>query len=386
MKKPRNQYSAAFKFQVALAAARGDRTINELASEHSVHPNQVSQWKQHLLEEGATVFARGTQRRQREQEAQETDLFEQIGRLKMELEWVKKKALPDSLEVKRTMIELNHAKISVRRQCELIGLHRSTLYYLPAPETPLNLELLRRIDQQYTKTPFYGWPRMTAQLQRQGSAINPKRVRRLMQLMGLQAIYPQPRTSQRGTAVTVYPYLLRDLEVVRPNQIWSADITYVPVIGGFMYLIAILDWFSRYVLAWQLSNTLDGYFCVKTLEQALRGGQPEIFNTDQGVQFTARSFTSTLEAAGVRISMDGRGRVFDNIFVERLWRTVKYEDIYLHDYGSVPALQAGLHKYFTFYNQERLHQSLGYRTPAEVHLGVAEAGAKVHLNLCNSWS
>lgn len=284
------------------------------------------------------------------------------------------------------MIELNHSPISVRRQCELIGLNRSTLYYSPATETEFNLALMRRIDEQYSKTPFYGWPRMTAQLRRQGYEVNPKRVRRLMQLMGLQAIYPKPRTSQRGREPTIYPYLLQDLEVVRPNQVWSADITYVPLVSGFMYLVAILDWFSRYVLAWQLSNTLAGCFCVDSLQQALGLGQPEIFNSDQGVQFTARSFTSTLEGAGVRISMDGRGRVFDNIFVERLWRTVKYEDIYVHDYASVPALQAGLHRYFRFYNQERLHQSLGYRTPAEVHFGVAEAAAKVHLNFRNSWS
>ena len=265
------------------------------------------------------------------------------------------------------MIERSHAQMSIRRQCELIGLHRSTLYYPPTTKTPLNLELMRRIDEQYTQTPFYGWPRMTAQLQRQGYEINHKRVQRLMQQMGLQAIYPQPRTSQKGAEGTIYPYRLKDLPIVRPNQVWSADITYVPMTGGFMYLVAILDWFSRYVLAWQVSNTLDGYFCIETLQQALGQGQPEIFNTDQGVQFTARSFTSTLEVAGVCISMDGRGRVFDNIFVERLWRTVKYEDIYVNDYANVPALQAGLHKYFTFYNQERLHQSLGYRTPSEVH-------------------
>lgn len=265
------------------------------------------------------------------------------------------------------MIELRYPQISVRRQCELIGLNRSTLYYSPATETQFNLELMRRIDQQYTQTPFYGWPRMTAQLRRDGYEVNSKRVRRLMQRMGLQAIYPKPRTTQRAAASTIYPYLLKDLEIVRPNQVWSADITYLPMIGGFMYLVAILDWFSRYVLAWQVSNTLEGYFCVKTLEQALDTERPEIFNTDQGVQFTAGSFISTLEAAGVRISMDGRGRVFDNIFVERLWRTVKYEDIYLNDYATVPALQAGLQKYFTFYNRERLHQSLGYQTPAEVH-------------------
>ena len=267
------------------------------------------------------------------------------------------------------MIELNYAPISVRRQCELIGLHRSTLYYSPATETELNLELMRRIDEQYTQTPFYGWPRMTAQLRRQGYEVNHKRVQRLMQQMGLQAIYPKPRTTQRGAEPTIYPYLLQDLEIVRSNQVWSADITYVPMVGGFMYLVAILDWFSRYVLAWQLSNTLEGYFCVETLQQALGQGQPEIVNTDQGVQFTAHSFTSTLEAAGVRVSMDGRGRVFDNIFVERFWRTVKYEDIYVNDYANVSALKTGLQRYFTFYNRERLHQSLEYRTPAEVHFG-----------------
>jgi putative transposase len=226
---------------------------------------------------------------------------------------------------------------------------------------------MRLIDEQYTRTPFYGWPRMTAWLQRQGYEINHKRVQRLMQKMGLQAIYPQPRTSVPTHEHTIYPYLLREVEIVRPNQVWSADITYVPLVSGFMYLVAILDWFSRYVVAGELSNTLDGHFCVHALQQALGVGQPEMFNTDQGAQFTARAFTTTLELAGVRISMDGRGRVFDNIFVERLWRTVKYEDIYIKDYVTVPALTTGLDHYFRFYNHERLHQSLGYRTPAEVH-------------------
>jgi putative transposase len=269
MKKPRNHYSAAFKFQVALAAAKGDQTINELASAHGVHPNQVSQWKRQLLEEGVTLFDRGTERRHCEQAAREEDLYEQIGRLKMELEWVKKKKLPASVEGRRTMIELSHPQISVRRQCELIGLNRSTLYYSPATETELNLELMRRIDAQYTQTPFYGWPRMTAQLRRQGYAVNHKRVQRLMQQMGLQAIYPQPRPSQRGAESTIYPYLLQSLKMVRPNQVWSADITYVPMIGGFMYWVAILDWFRRYVLAWELSNTLEGYFCEQALQRAL---------------------------------------------------------------------------------------------------------------------
>ena len=267
------------------------------------------------------------------------------------------------------MIEITHPDLSIRRQCELLGLNRATFYYQPATETALNLALMRLIDVQYTKTPFYGWPRMTRCLNRMGYGVNHKRVQRLMQIMGLQAIYPPRRTSRPAAGHKVHPYLLRNLDIVQPNQVWSADITYVPVTGGFMYLVAIVDWFSRYVLAWQLSNTLDGYFCVHTLQQALQRGQPEIFNTDQGAQFTATVFTSLLETAQVRISMDGRGRALDNIFVERLWRTVKYEDIYLKEYTTVPALFAGLTSYFAFYNDERLHQSLGYRTPAEVHYG-----------------
>ena len=265
------------------------------------------------------------------------------------------------------MIEAGHAALSIRRQCELLGLSRASYYYTPATESTLNLELMRRIDEQYLKTPFYGWPRMTAHLRRLGYPVNPKRVRRLLRLMGLAAIYPQRRTTVVNPEHRIYPYLLRGVEIVRPNQVWSADITYVPMAHGFMYLFAIIDWFSRYVLAWQLSNTLDGRFCVETLDQALRTAQPAIFNTDQGVQFTAQAFTQRLLAADVRISMDGRGRALDNIFVERLWRTVKYEHIYLHDYLTVPQLEAGLTRYFDFYNHERLHQSLAYRTPAEVH-------------------
>jgi putative transposase len=245
----------------------------------------------------------------------------------MELEWLKKK-LPATIEAKRVMIERDLPEISVRRQCELIGLNRSTLYYQPAGESEYNLELMRLIDRQYTKTPFYGWPRMTVCLRREGHEINPKRVRRLMALMGLQAIYPKRKTSVPAPGHKRYPYLLRGLKITRPSQVWSTDITYVPMRHGFMYLVAILDWFSRYVLAWQLSNSLDGLFCRVALRQALEQGVPAIFNTDQGAQFTAVEFTDILEGAGTQISMDGRGRALDNVFVERLWRTVKYEHIY----------------------------------------------------------
>ena len=266
------------------------------------------------------------------------------------------------------MIEPEHPHLSIRRQCELVGLNRSTLYYRPAGESDLNLHLMRLIDKQYTKIPFYGWPRMTAHLRRQGYAINHKRVRRLMRTMGLQAIYPKPRTSKAARGHKVYPYLLRKRRITRPNQVWSADITYIPMLRGFMYLVAVIDWYSRYVLAWQLSNTLDGRFCLDALERALAQGQPDIFNTDQGAQFTALAFTSRLEAADIRISMDGRGRALDNVFVERLWRSVKYEHVYLHEYARVPELEKGLYEYFSFYNHERLHQSLSYQTPVEVHL------------------
>lgn len=259
--------------------------------------------------------------------------------------------------------------MSLRRQCELLGLNRSTLYYEPAGESAENLHLMRRIDEQYLRTPFYGWPRMTAYLRRQGYWVNAKRIRRLIQKMGLQAIYPKPRTTRAAQEKSAYPYLLRNLKIERPNFVWSADITYVPMRQGFMYLVAVMDWFSRFVLTWRLSNTLDGDFCLAALQQALQAGRPVIFNTDQGVQFTAHAFTACLATADIQISMDGRGRALDNIFIERLWRSVKYEDIYLKDYGSVSELDAGLADYFRFYNHERLHQSLDYRTPAELHFG-----------------
>jgi putative transposase len=266
------------------------------------------------------------------------------------------------------LIEPNHPDLSIRRQCELIGLNRASYYYQPAQESELNLTLMRLIDEQYLKTPFYGWPRMTIYLQQLGYQINSKRVRRLMQLMGLQAIYPKPKAkNQVRQDHKVYPYLLRDLEIVRPNQVWSADITYIPMPQGFMYLTAVIDWYSRYVLAWQLSNTLDGHFCLVALEQALALGKPDIFNTDQGVQFTAQAFTERVEQAGIQVSMDGRGRALDNIFIERLWRTLKYEHIYLFNHETVPALLAGLRHYFSFYNKERFHQSLDYLTPTQVH-------------------
>jgi putative transposase len=265
------------------------------------------------------------------------------------------------------LIEVGHAALSVRQQCELLGLNRSSLYYEPAGESAENLRLMRLLDEQYTACPFYGSRRMTAWLLEHGETVNRKRVQRLLRLMGLEAIYPKPRLSAAGQGHRIYPYLLRGVTIARPDQVWSTDITYVPLASGFMYLAAVIDWFSRYVLAWRLSNTLDGSFCLELLDEALARGRPEVFNTDQGAQFTAVAFTSRLESAGVAVSMDGKGRCLDNVFVERLWRTVKYEDIYLRGYEGVPALQHGLGRYFPFYNEERLHQALDYQTPAMVY-------------------
>jgi putative transposase len=263
---------------------------------------------------------------------------------------------------KRSLVQWDHPKLSVRRQCELLGLNRSTLYYPLGSESDENLALMRQLDEQYLKTPCYGSRKMAKLL-----GVNRKRAQRLMRKMGLEAVYPKPKTSRAAPGHKIFPYLLRGLKIQRPNQVWSADVTYLPLRQGFMYLVAVLDWYSRYVVAWRLSNTLETHFCVAALEEALRVGTPEIFNTDQGAQFTAAAFVKRVQASGAKVSMDGRGRALDNVFVERLWRTVKYEDVYLRDYETAKSLQAGLLRYFTFYNDERLHQSLDYQVPSAVH-------------------
>jgi putative transposase len=257
--------------------------------------------------------------------------------------------------------------LSVSRQCELLDLGRSSYYYEPARESAANLALMALIDREYTGHPFLGSRGLTAWLRGEGHAVNRKRVQRLMRLMGLEAVYPKPRLSVGGAGHKVYPYLLRGVAIERVDQVWSTDITYIPLPAGFMYLTAVIDWHSRYVLSWRLSNTLDVEFCLEALEEALSRGRPEVFNTDQGVQFTSAAYTGRLEAAGARVSMDGKGRCLDNVFVERLWRTVKYEEVYLWRHETVPALAAGLARYFGYDNGARRHQSLGYRTPAEVY-------------------
>ena len=259
------------------------------------------------------------------------------------------------------------------RQCELLGLVRSSLYYRPRGEDEENLQVMRLIDGLYTARPFLGSRRMSWYLRRQGQEVNRKRVQRLMKVMGLEAIYPKRALSRAGKGAKRYPYLLRGLEIIRPNQVWAADITYIRLLRGYLYLVAVLDWWSRYVLSWETSNTLDADFCVVALRRALEGGQPEIFNTDQGVQFSCGEFLGVLEGQQIRVSMDSRGRALDNVFVERLWRSLKYEEVYLREYESVIDAVEGIGEWFRFYNHERPHQGLGDRTPAEVYLNrVAE--------------
>jgi putative transposase len=268
---------------------------------------------------------------------------------------------------KRALIEPAHPQLSIERQCELLGLPRATYYYHSHGESAENLQLMRLLDEQYTQTPYYGVRRMTAWLRSQGYPVNHKRIARLLRTMGLETIYPKPCTSQTHPTHRIYPYLLRGVPITRVNQVWSTDITYIRLHGGFISLTAVMDWFSRYVLSWAVSITMDVGFCLEALEQALMVARPEIFNSDQGAQFTSVEFTGRLTAAGIQMSMDGRGRALDNVFVERLWRTVKYEEVYLKDYETPREAMQGLAQFFMHYNVQRQHQALDYRTPAAVY-------------------
>jgi len=271
-----------------------------------------------------------------------------------------------SRERPRGMVEPKHARLSVSRQCALLGISRSSVYYRARRVDEEGLKLMGMMDRQYLQTPFYGSRKMTAWLRAWGYRVNRKRVRRLMGLMGITAVYRRPNTSRPAPGHKVYPYLLRGVAISRVNQVWGADITYIPMVRGFLYLVAIIDWHSRCVLAWRLSNTMDVHFCLDALEKALNKGTPEVFNTDQGSQFTSQLFTGMPLERGVQVSMDGKGRCRDNIFVERLWRSVKYEEVYLKAYQNVSEAKAGIGAYMAFYNEERPHQALAYRTPRDV--------------------
>ncbi|MFP4209156.1 MAG: IS3 family transposase [Wenzhouxiangella sp.] len=368
-KRKRRNHTPSFKAKVALAALKGDKTVAELAQQFDVHPNQIQDWKRRLLDQADAVFE-GKPAGDDGKQVEVEKLHAKIGELTMVNDFLAKGARSRPLSERKGMIDKSH-KLPLSAQCRALEIARSTAYYQPAPAVSAeDLELMRQIDEIYLQWPFYGTRRMRNELIRRGYRVNRKRVQRLMRLMGLQAIYPRHRTSQPAPRHRIYPYLLRDLSINRPNQVWATDITYIPMAQGFMYLVAILDWHSRRVLSWRLSNTLDTDFCIEALEEALaRHGSPEIFNTDQGAQFTSAAFTDVLKAHQVQISMDGKGRWRDNVFVERLWRTVKYEDVYLRAYESPAALRAGLERYFRFYNTQRGHTALDKQTPDEVYFG-----------------
>jgi len=284
------------------------------------------------------------------------------------------------LREKRQKVNTANSMISVVRQCDLLGLNRSSYYYRSERDDSYNEYLMRLIDEQYTRTPFYGVPKMTAWLCREGHRVNEKRIRRLMRLMGLEAVYPKPRLSRSCPEHKTYPYLLKGVMIDHPDHVWCSDISYIRLLHGFVYLVVVMDWFSRYILSWELSITLEKEFCIDALKRALLISCPEIFNTDQGPQFTSEDFVGVLEEVKIRVSMDGRRRLYDNIFVERLWRTIKYEEVYLHDYRTVLDARERLSPYFDFYNTERPHASLEYRTPFEVYYGVSTAPKDVFMH------
>ena len=365
----RRNFSAAFKAKVALEALVGDKSLAELAAKHAVHPNMITQWKRQAKESLPEVFAKKSSRGSGDHEGEVKSLHAKIGQLTVENDFFVEGLRSMSRDRRAGMIDADHPRLSISRQCKLVDISRSSHYYTAKGESPLNVQLMRLIDEQYLSTPWYGARQMASYLRRQGYPARRKRIGRLMRVMGLSAIYRKPRTSIPHPGHKVYPYLLRDLRIDQPDQVWCADITYIPMERGFQYLVAIMDWATRAVLSWRLSNTLDSDFCVEALEEAMaRYGRPGIFNTDQGCQFTSEDFTGVLKLAGVQISMDGKRRWMDNVFIERLWRSLKYECVYLHAFQDGSQARQQIGAWVQYYNHQRPHSShADDRTPMEVY-------------------
>ncbi|MCH9824575.1 MAG: IS3 family transposase [Alphaproteobacteria bacterium] len=358
----RRNFTDQFKAKVALEALRGDKTVQEIAAKHQLHPNQVSTWKRQAIDGMADVFSGGKQSGPTEAEIKE--LHAKIGRLAVENGFFVRRAEAMSPAKKRAMIERDHPELSISQQCKLVRLSRSAFYYTSVGINADTLAVMKEIDRVFTKYPFFGSRQIAAYLRREGTVVGRHRVRRLMTTMGLEAIYKRPRTSQPHPQHPVYPYLLRKMVIDRPNQVWCADITFVPVKNGFLYLVAVMDWATRKVLSWRLSNTMHADFCVEALNEAIaKYGRPAICNTDQGSQFTGSAWITTLTDAGVRISMDGRGRYLDNIFIERLWRSLKQEAIYLEEINDGFQARRVIKNWIAFYNTERPHSALDRLTP-----------------------
>ncbi|HEY2236505.1 MAG TPA: IS3 family transposase [Candidatus Angelobacter sp.] len=364
-RRPRRNHTAAFKAKVALAALKGDKTLAELAQQFDVHPNQITDWKTRLQESAAGVF--GEDKAEQQVKVDVTRMQAKIGELTLENGFFRDCAHQSGPAERKAMINPEH-KLSLSRQAKLLEISRSTIYYRPRPVSDADLMLMRRIDELHMNYPFAGSRMLRDMLSQQGLEVGRRHVRTLMRRMAIETLYRKPNTSKPAPGHKIYPYLLRGLSVTRPNQAWAMDITYIPMVRGFIYLAAVIDWFSRRVLAWRLSITMDTSFCIEALEEAMSiYGRPEIFNTDQGSQFTSEAFTGRLKKEGIEISMDGKGRWADNVFVERLWRSLKYEHVYLHAYESVAEARAKIGRYFAFYNSQRPHSSLGAQTPDQVY-------------------
>ncbi|NAZ94570.1 IS3 family transposase [Vibrio toranzoniae] len=368
MTRKRRNHSPEFKAKVALAAAKGDKTVAELAQKYNLHANQISTWKKELLENAAMIFASESQLSK--DNTEEVDkLHAKIGQLTMENGFFGESARSLDRAQRKSSLDKS-TQLPIKRQCELLNIARSTAYYQPIGLSNEELELRRMIDEIHLQYPFMGSRRIRNELIKKGHQVNRKRIVRIMRDMGIGAIYPKPKTTIANKAHKVYPYLLRDIEVTYPNQAWAIDITYIPMAKGFLYLVAIIDWFSRKVLSWRLSNTMDTSFCLEALEEALQHyGPPDIFNSDQGSQFTSTEFTQALLDRGIRISMDGKGRWVDNVFIERLWRSLKYEEVYLKAYTTPREAELEIGNYMVFYNEERNHQGLNNLTPDEAYFG-----------------
>ncbi|MFS1984544.1 IS3 family transposase [Vibrio breoganii] len=368
MTRKRRNHSPEFKAKVALAAAKGDKTVAELAQKYNLHPNQISTWKKELLENAAMIFASESQLGK--DNSEEVDkLHAKIGQLTMENGFFGESARSLDRAQRKSSLDKS-TQLPIKRQCELLNIARSTAYYQPIGLSAEEIELRRMIDEIHLQYPFMGSRRVRTELAKKGHKVNRKRIVRIMRDMGIGAIYPKPKTTLANKAHKVYPYLLRDIEVTYPNQAWAIDITYVPMAKGFLYLVAIIDWYSRKVLSWRLSNTMDTSFCIEALEEALKHyGPPDIFNSDQGSQFTSTEFTQKLIDHNVRISMDGKGRWIDNVFIERLWRSLKYEEVYLKAYTTPREAELEIGYYMVFYNEERNHQGLNNLTPDEAYFG-----------------
>ncbi|MCX2697378.1 MULTISPECIES: IS3 family transposase [Ochrobactrum] len=366
-RRPRRNHSPAFKAKVAVAAIRGEQTLMELSQQFDVHANQIKQWKDQLLEGAIGVFGHDTKAEPAEPTVDVKTLHAKIGELTLENDFLGRSAQQGGIAGRKEMIDRAH-KLSVARQAKLLGFSRSSVYYSPRPVSDGDLALMRRIDELHLEYPFAGSRMLQGLLKGEGLEVGRLHVSTLMKKMSLEAIYRRPNTSKPTPGHKIYPYLLRKLAVTRPNQVWAMDITYIPMARGFVYLCAVVDWFSRRVLSWRLSITMEADFCIEAVEEALdRYGKPEIFNTDQGSQFTSIDFTNVLKKAEIAISMDGKGSWRDNVFVERLWRSIKYEEVYLHAYKTVSEARTGIGRYLNFYNSRRPHSSLDRQTPDQVY-------------------